>query len=137
MFKRLMTMQQQNINAYLQHFQKVLDRWGTISGFSPCPLVIRGAVMNIQRSILLSAVSALFWVGTAAAATVSSSPSNNSGALFASVMQNPAPAEETETNESPLAPNLQRQVVNYPTAVVAGTIVIDTAHTYLYYVLGD
>src|SRR4051794_36750967 len=121
MFKRLMTMQQQNINAYLQHFQKLLDRWGTISGFSPCPLVIRGAVMNIQRSILLSAVSALFWVGTAAAATVSPSSSNNSGALFASVMQNPAPAEES--TEPSLAPNLQRQVVNYPTSVVAGTIV--------------
>jgi len=50
-------------------------------------------------------------------------------------MQNPAPAEES--TEPSLAPNLQRQVVNYPTSVVAGTIVIDTAQTYLYYVLGD
>src|SRR3954470_21455126 len=93
--------------------------------------------MNIQKSVLLTAVSALFWAGTAAAATVSPSYTNNSGALFASVMQNPAPADETEISESPLAPDLQRQVVNYPTSVVAGTIVIDTAHTYLYYVLGD
>jgi lipoprotein-anchoring transpeptidase ErfK/SrfK len=36
-----------------------------------------------------------------------------------------------------LAPNLARQVVDYPTSVAAGTVVIDTAQTYLYYVLGD
>ena len=36
-----------------------------------------------------------------------------------------------------LAPRLQRQVVNYPTTFAAGTVVIDTAQTYLYYVLGD
>jgi lipoprotein-anchoring transpeptidase ErfK/SrfK len=35
------------------------------------------------------------------------------------------------------APDLQRQVVNYPTKLAAGTVVIDTAQTYLYYVLGD
>ena len=34
-------------------------------------------------------------------------------------------------------PILQRQVVNYPTKVAAGTVIIDTAQTYLYYVLGD
>ena len=31
----------------------------------------------------------------------------------------------------------QRQVVNYPTREAPGTIVIDTGHTYLYYVLGN
>ena len=34
-------------------------------------------------------------------------------------------------------PDLRRQVVNYRTHVGAGTIVIDTAQTFLYYVLGD
>jgi lipoprotein-anchoring transpeptidase ErfK/SrfK len=32
---------------------------------------------------------------------------------------------------------LRRQVVDYPTREAAGTIVIDTPHTYLYYVLGN
>jgi hypothetical protein len=32
---------------------------------------------------------------------------------------------------------LQRQVVSYATTASAGTIIIDTAQTYLYYVLGD
>jgi lipoprotein-anchoring transpeptidase ErfK/SrfK len=31
---------------------------------------------------------------------------------------------------------LQRQIVNYPTAEAAGTIIIDTPNTYLYFVLG-
>lgn len=35
-----------------------------------------------------------------------------------------------------LPPNLRRQLVDYPTKEPAGTIVIDTPHTYLYLVLG-
>ncbi len=51
-------------------------------------------------------------------------------------MQAPAPIEQNDSSEN-LAPDLQRQVVNYATPVAAGTIIIDTAQTYLYYVLGD
>lgn len=36
-----------------------------------------------------------------------------------------------------LDPSLQRQVVNFPTSEPAGTIVIDTPHTFLYLVLGS
>src|SRR4029077_4221543 len=36
-----------------------------------------------------------------------------------------------------LAPDLQRQVVDDPTNAAPFTVVIDTEHTYLYYVLGD
>jgi len=35
-----------------------------------------------------------------------------------------------------LPPNLRRQLVEYPTKEPAGTIIVDTAHTYLYLVLG-
>ena len=41
-----------------------------------------------------------------------------------------------DSNLEPAA-NLRRQVVGYPTTAAAGTIIIDTAHTYLYFVLGD
>jgi lipoprotein-anchoring transpeptidase ErfK/SrfK len=44
----------------------------------------------------------------------------------------PLPSSHPKT-----APDLQRQVVDYPTKVAAGTVVIDTAQTYLYYVLGE
>jgi lipoprotein-anchoring transpeptidase ErfK/SrfK len=33
--------------------------------------------------------------------------------------------------------HLRRQTVNYPTGEPAGTIIVDTPNTYLYYVLGD
>jgi lipoprotein-anchoring transpeptidase ErfK/SrfK len=51
-------------------------------------------------------------------------------------MQDRASSEENESNEV-LAPDLQRQVVNYATPVAQGTIIIDTAQTYLYYILGQ
>ena len=35
-----------------------------------------------------------------------------------------------------LAPRLRRQIVAYPSKEAPGTIIIDTPHTYLYYVLG-
>ncbi len=36
-----------------------------------------------------------------------------------------------------LPPRLQRQVVNYATREAPGTVVVDTPHTFLYYVLGN
>jgi lipoprotein-anchoring transpeptidase ErfK/SrfK len=44
-------------------------------------------------------------------------------------------AEETEPFE--IAADLRRQIVPYSANVAAGTIIVDTANTYLYFVLGD
>jgi lipoprotein-anchoring transpeptidase ErfK/SrfK len=51
----------------------------------------------------------------------------------------PAPEEEVIEEATPYEKpaHLQRQVVNYPTREAPGTIIIDTANTYLYFVLGD
>src|ERR1700719_3375358 len=46
------------------------------------------------------------------------------------------PAVEEPTNSAELPASLRRQVVAYATSEAPGTIVIDTPHTYLYYVLG-
>jgi lipoprotein-anchoring transpeptidase ErfK/SrfK len=97
--------------------------------------------MNILKAALKSAsvlttMSAVLCIGSAAAAPLQAPYPANAAALFASVMQDRAPAEEIDSNET-LAPDLQRQVVSYRTPVAAGTIIIDTAQTYLYYVLGD
>jgi lipoprotein-anchoring transpeptidase ErfK/SrfK len=97
--------------------------------------------MHIQKSTLISArfltaASAMLWLGTAAAAPLPPSYPSNPGALFASVMHAPDPTAEPESNVA-LARDLQRQVVNYATPLAAGTIVIDTAQTYLFYVVGD
>jgi lipoprotein-anchoring transpeptidase ErfK/SrfK len=46
--------------------------------------------------------------------------------------------DDAVTREAPfaLAPDLQRQVVDYPSHEAPGTIIIDTPNTHLYYVLG-
>ena len=93
--------------------------------------------MNIPGSAVRSAIllGTVFWMGSAVAAPLPAYP-RNSAALFASMMQDTAPVEESESAET-LTPELQRQMVNYATPAAAGTVIIDTAHTYLYYVLGD
>ncbi len=48
------------------------------------------------------------------------------------------PEDQPETGDpKELAPNLKRQLVDYPTKEPAGTIVVDTPNTYLYLVLGN
>ncbi|WP_420135818.1 L,D-transpeptidase family protein [Rhodopseudomonas sp.] len=48
------------------------------------------------------------------------------------------PEDQPEANqEFQLPPNLRRQEVAFQTKEPAGTIVVDTSHTYLYYVLGN
>jgi lipoprotein-anchoring transpeptidase ErfK/SrfK len=84
---------------------------------------------------LLLATAAALWCGPAGAAPVSSFP----GSHFAVLSQS---ATDIDANldagiGAGLAPDLQRQVVNYPTNIAPYTVVIDTEHTYLYYVLGD
>ena len=46
------------------------------------------------------------------------------------------PEEQPDQSPASLPPQFRRQVVDYNTIEPAGTIVIDTAHTYLYLVIG-
>jgi len=46
------------------------------------------------------------------------------------------PEEQPEVGPAQLPPHLRRQEVSFPTKEPAGTIVVDTANTHLYYVLG-
>lgn len=47
------------------------------------------------------------------------------------------PDEQPEDGPAQLAPNLRRQEVAFATKEPAGTIVVDTPNTYLYYILGN
>jgi len=47
------------------------------------------------------------------------------------------PEEQPEVGPAQLPPNLRRQEVAFRTKEPAGTIVVDTSNTYLYYVLGN
>jgi lipoprotein-anchoring transpeptidase ErfK/SrfK len=46
------------------------------------------------------------------------------------------PDEQPEVGPAQLSPNLRRQEVIFPTKEPAGTLIVDTPNTYLYYVLG-
>jgi lipoprotein-anchoring transpeptidase ErfK/SrfK len=60
-------------------------------------------------------------------------PNANSGAVAGL-----PPEDQPETGETKeLPPNLRRQLVDFQTPEPAGTIIIDTPHTYLYLVLGN
>jgi lipoprotein-anchoring transpeptidase ErfK/SrfK len=62
--------------------------------------------------------------------SVQQGPDNRSVSLL-------PPEEQPESGPANLAPNLRRQEVNFPTKEPAGTLIVDTPHTYLYYVLGN
>jgi lipoprotein-anchoring transpeptidase ErfK/SrfK len=47
------------------------------------------------------------------------------------------PEEQPDAGPAELPPQFRRQLVRYPTKEHAGTIIVDTAHTYLYLVMGD
>ena len=91
----------------------------------------------LKSTGLLAAAGAVMWIGSAAAAPLPSSAIDNIGALFAAVASDRSLVEETEVDQSEVALNLRRQVVKYPRNIAAGTVIIDTAQTFLYYVLGD
>ena len=80
----------------------------------------------LKTTVLLAGVA--LWIGSANAAPLPTP------AMFTTTTVAPL-ADETEPFE--LAPNLRRQLVAYPANVAPGTVIIDTANTYLYYALGD
>jgi lipoprotein-anchoring transpeptidase ErfK/SrfK len=86
----------------------------------------------VLKSITILGLTAL-WLSPGVAAPLSAYPSN-SAALFASAMEGESLSEEADSARQR---DLQRQVVAYPTSAAAGSIVVDTAKTYLYYVLGN
>jgi lipoprotein-anchoring transpeptidase ErfK/SrfK len=47
------------------------------------------------------------------------------------------PEEQPDAAPAQLSPNLRRQEISFVTKEPAGTLVVDTPHTYLYYVLGN
>ena len=87
--------------------------------------------MNIQAIATKSAafLLAATWIGAATAAPL---PLSKPGRAFAT-----AGLSTTPELAPGLDARLRRQVVIYRTQAAAGTIVIDTAQTFLYYVLGD
>jgi lipoprotein-anchoring transpeptidase ErfK/SrfK len=83
-----------------------------------------------------SVLATTFWIGSAAAAPPSEGPPSNSGALLAPVIQGDAQLDDAGPSAG-FPAEMQRRIVRFQTKFPLGTVVIDTAQTYLYYVLGD
>jgi lipoprotein-anchoring transpeptidase ErfK/SrfK len=76
--------------------------------------------------------------GPAFSQSLSYMPVNPFGTLLPEALQQqPAEPRDEATNDGLVSPALRRQVVSYPTSEPPGTIVIDTAHTFLYLTLGS
>jgi len=93
--------------------------------------------MNIRTMALKSAgaILAALWIGAAAAAPLPPSVPDHSARIFDRLALGGAPAQIEP--ERGLKDDLRRQVVGYRTQAAAGSVVIDTAQKFLYYVLGD
>jgi lipoprotein-anchoring transpeptidase ErfK/SrfK len=95
-------------------------------------------IMRYKRRLLKATVlcvGAVLWIGSAFAAPLPLPVSVAAGVPFAAAAVDQSLADQTDPAE--LAPNLRRQVVDYSANVAPGTVIIDTAQTYLYFVLGD
>jgi lipoprotein-anchoring transpeptidase ErfK/SrfK len=86
--------------------------------------------------VLLAAGTLLLGVPAIADPLAMTDPTWRSpSSIFEEILQPPT-APQIDSEDAGLAAQLHRQIVAYPTAEVPGTVVIDTPHTYLYFVLG-
>ena len=83
---------------------------------------------NLLKTTVFLAAAA-FCIGSAAAAPLSVFATPPAG------LADQSAGEDVDLTE--LAPHLRRQLVTYSANVAPGTVIIDTPHTYLYYVIGD
>jgi lipoprotein-anchoring transpeptidase ErfK/SrfK len=86
-----------------------------------------GVVLRIQLAFGIALLVA--GLSSAAAEPLAMAPGNLFGP-FNQILREPGVSEDVTVDE------LRRQVVEYPSREAAGTIIVDTAHTFLYFVLG-
>jgi lipoprotein-anchoring transpeptidase ErfK/SrfK len=99
-------------------------------------LHIAGEIMTFHIAFALKSaavtVGTVLWIGTAAAAAL---PLFQTGSAASSLTRDQTQPDENGLTGLPR--DLRRQTVNYPTKAAAGSVVVDIAQTFLYYVLGD
>jgi lipoprotein-anchoring transpeptidase ErfK/SrfK len=97
-------------------------------------LSIGAFLPNSRRAAAFGALAAIAFSGAASAAPLQLFPFVPVPGQPAPVVQSAPSDDQNVTTELPA--RLRRQIVSYATHEAAGTIVIDTPNTYLYYVLG-
>ncbi len=100
----------------------------------------RGLRRALVRTAALACVVAGVQASTLRAEPLALAPSGAAASsIFAPVLRDEPSTVDPDAlaTQAQLAPHLRRQMVSAPTGYAAGTIVIDTANTYLYLVLGS
>jgi lipoprotein-anchoring transpeptidase ErfK/SrfK len=95
-----------------------------------------GIVMNTISLVRSAAALVVIAAATSFATTASASPFYPFGHPSQPAPMLQAPADESD-DTAELPARFKRQVVDYRTNELPGTIVIDTPNTYLYFVLGN
>jgi len=91
---------------------------------------------RIFSCVVISAVVGVAMASSASAQPLAlTDPFYGRTTVFDSVIRDQPRTEDQDTIALPA--RLKRQVVDYPTREAAGTVIIDTPHTYLYLVLGN
>jgi lipoprotein-anchoring transpeptidase ErfK/SrfK len=102
------------------------------------------SVETLRLAISALAITLVLGAQALAEPLAMNDPDPSDGSIFQPFFRDPAPQPMPEQSviEDAVAPtmlpdNLRRQIVAYNGPEAPGTIVIDTPHTYLYYVLGN
>jgi lipoprotein-anchoring transpeptidase ErfK/SrfK len=96
---------------------------------------------NLKTKIALGCVAIFAAVAGSSAPAVAqpllawAAPAQNQPSIFDRFLREPA-APQRSADAEELPAHLRRQVVDFRTGEAAGTIIVDTPNTYLYYVLG-
>ena len=92
---------------------------------------------TLSSSLMLAAFGLATLTGSASGQTLGFAPFGQPTVFDSAIRQAPYEAIEEETGDVEIPAHLRRQVVAYGTREPAGTVIVDTANTYLYYVLGN
>jgi lipoprotein-anchoring transpeptidase ErfK/SrfK len=92
------------------------------------------SAIKLSRGVCTAALTAVFATILAGAASAQSLSYQSIDSDGSGLREN---APQTEQPADELSASLRRQVVSYTSGEPAGTIVIDTAHTFLYLTLGN
>ena len=93
---------------------------------------------TLSSSFMLAALGLAALTGSASGQALGFAPFGQQPSIFDSAIREaPYEAIEEESGDVEIAPHLRRQIVAYNGREGAGTVIVDTANTYLYYVLGN
>jgi lipoprotein-anchoring transpeptidase ErfK/SrfK len=123
----------------MKQFMKAVKPFSRFGANVPKMFNVGAFMPNSRRAAAFGAlaIGAIAFSGAALAAPLQLFPFVTEPQPFPPPMVQSAPApSEDQDITAELPARLKRQIVNYPTREAAGTIIIDTPNTYLYYVLG-